>query len=337
MNKLSASTPKALGLILGSLLTACGVDPFASAPAAGNPDGTCVPPQEAQPEDSSRPDRLVGDGTPESCTQDALVAALRAGRIIAFNCGPNRTTIYTTATIDISLSANQELIIDGGGTIAISGSGVHRIFNVDACQGRTTSKKGICTDARLVMQNLTLMEGNAGGEDSLCGGALYVYGGLLKIVNCKFFRNQCNESRSQNGGALQVIQNAASEVHISNTTFGGADRFGNQARRGGAISGIGPLFGIYNSLFTNNAAIGNSYSAEGGAVSLNNVGSARLCGDAFINNSSNGSGGAISFSGASGNSRLTIENTSIMSNANMFENTEYSGIWITEGILDARP
>ncbi|MFW6031422.1 MAG: hypothetical protein ACOC9T_02425, partial [Myxococcota bacterium] len=44
-------------------------------PPAGNPAGHCAVPAEAAPVDTSNPDTVVGDGSPESCTGDAFVEA----------------------------------------------------------------------------------------------------------------------------------------------------------------------------------------------------------------------------------------------------------------------
>jgi hypothetical protein len=50
-------------------------------PAAGNPDGDWSVPDEAMQEDTSAPDHVIGDGTPASCTSDAVVAAVAEGGI----------------------------------------------------------------------------------------------------------------------------------------------------------------------------------------------------------------------------------------------------------------
>src|SRR5271165_43639 len=62
-------------------------------PPAGYPDGHAQIPPEAQAEDVSKPTTVVGTGTPASCTSDAFVAAVAAGGIITFDCGPTPTTI----------------------------------------------------------------------------------------------------------------------------------------------------------------------------------------------------------------------------------------------------
>ncbi len=62
-------------------------------PAAGNSDAACDVPAEGAAEDASKPDRVVGTGTPESCTGAAFVAAVAQGGVITFDCGPDEVTI----------------------------------------------------------------------------------------------------------------------------------------------------------------------------------------------------------------------------------------------------
>ncbi len=60
---------------------------------AGNAGAACAVPPEAQLEDVSQPDRVVGYGSPESCTADAFVSAVASGGKITFDCGPSPVTI----------------------------------------------------------------------------------------------------------------------------------------------------------------------------------------------------------------------------------------------------
>jgi hypothetical protein len=46
-------------------------------------------------------------------------------------------------------------------------------------------------------------------------------------------------------------------VYVVNTTFGGADGYGNSCSNGGGISSIGVSWTIINSLFSYNRAVGN--------------------------------------------------------------------------------
>ncbi|HRA36026.1 MAG TPA: hypothetical protein PK748_13895, partial [Acidimicrobiales bacterium] len=63
---------------------------------AGNPDGTATVPVEAQAVNTSSPTRVIGTGTPASCTSAAVVNAVALGGIITFNCGPDPITIPMT-------------------------------------------------------------------------------------------------------------------------------------------------------------------------------------------------------------------------------------------------
>src|SRR5690349_20359757 len=65
-----------------------GTDPD-TGPPAGNPDGTCLVPAGGDVEDVSTPTAVIGDGTPASCTSDAVVAAVAGGGVITFDCGPD--------------------------------------------------------------------------------------------------------------------------------------------------------------------------------------------------------------------------------------------------------
>jgi len=64
-------------------------------PAAGNPAGQEYVPPAGRPVSTSHPDHVIGDGTPASCTSQAVVAAVAAGGVITFSCGPRPVTIMT--------------------------------------------------------------------------------------------------------------------------------------------------------------------------------------------------------------------------------------------------
>src|SRR5689334_15531384 len=81
----------------------------------GNPDGSCLAgvPAGGNPADVSRPTTVVGTGTAASCTFDALDAAVTAGGVITFDCGPDPVTIAVTRTLNLPLM--KDTVIDGGG------------------------------------------------------------------------------------------------------------------------------------------------------------------------------------------------------------------------------
>jgi hypothetical protein len=63
-----------------------------------------------------RADPVIGDGTPASCTSDASVAAVAAGGVITFSCGPAPVTITMTATAKV-VNARPKIVLDGGGRV----------------------------------------------------------------------------------------------------------------------------------------------------------------------------------------------------------------------------
>ncbi len=80
---------------------------------------------------------VVGDGTPGSCTEAALDAALVGGGSVTFNCGASPVTITVTAWKTIATKTS----LDGGGLITLSGGGATRVTvhqqqesDCDACK-----------------------------------------------------------------------------------------------------------------------------------------------------------------------------------------------------------
>jgi len=81
-------------------------------PPAGNPDGTAAVSVEARAVDTSSPDRVIGNGTPASCTSAAVVDAVALGGIITFDCGPAPITIDMYATAKVFNNASDEVVLD---------------------------------------------------------------------------------------------------------------------------------------------------------------------------------------------------------------------------------
>ncbi len=85
-----------------------------TAPAPGNPGGGAAVPAEALPVDTSRPTRVVGTGTPASCTSDAVVDAVTRGGIVTFDCGPAPVTITLDRTIRIPNDGARDIVVFHG-------------------------------------------------------------------------------------------------------------------------------------------------------------------------------------------------------------------------------
>jgi hypothetical protein len=228
----------------------------------GNPDGVYPIPAEAMLEDVSKPTSVVGIGTAESCTPEAFVAAVAAGGIITFNCGPDTATITLTTPAKVFNDKGPKIVIDGGGKVILSGGGSTRILYMNTCdedQVWTTDHCDNQESPQLTVQNLTFANANSKGETKYDGGgAIYASGGRLKVINSRFLNNVCADTGPDvGGGAIRAFEQYNNlPVYIVNSTFGGYDGVGNVCSNGGAISSIGVSWSIFNSLFSYNHAIG---------------------------------------------------------------------------------
>ncbi len=219
------------------------------------PDGAAV--------DTSQPDRVIGSGTPASCTGQAVVDAVALGGKIRFNCGPNPVTITLPSTAKV-FNNRPDVTLDGGGLVTLSGGDRVRILYQNTCdpaQVWTTSHCNNQETPRLTVQNIGFTQGNSTGQltDGGGGGAIFVRGGQFKIVNSVFTRNRCETTGPDMGGGavrvLSIYQNRP--VYVVGSTFGGGLGLGNSCSNGGALSSIGVSYSVYNSLLTHNSAVGN--------------------------------------------------------------------------------
>lgn len=251
----------------------------------GNPTGSAVVPPGMGLEDVSQPDRVIGTGTPASCTSAAVLSAVTAGGVITFNCGPDPVTITLTQTAKVR-NSTRKLVIDGGGKVTLSGGNSNRILYVDTCDSSLGTVSGNCLYApaypQVTVQNITFAGGNATNatyvspgdtnQGSNGGGAIFQLGGRLKVVKSAFVRNTCATNGPDLGGAaIRVLaQHSATPndldasyaarnqdpVYIVQSTFGGASGLGGNCSNGGAISGLRTPITVLNSLITHNNAIG---------------------------------------------------------------------------------
>jgi hypothetical protein len=317
----------------------------ACAPGAGNPNGGVGVPPAARAVDTSNPTRVIGNGTPASCTSAAVVSAVALGGIITFNCGPDPITITMAATAKIRNNTGPDIVIDGGGKVTLSGAGQRRILYMNTCdqaQVWTTSHCQNQDHPRLTVQNLTFEDGNATGQttDGGGGGAVFVRGGRFKIVNSRFFRNTCESTGPDIGGAaVRVLsQYNGQPVYVVNSTFGGAAGWGNTCSNGGAISSIGVSWIVLNSVMSFNNAIGNGANPQrpgtpgggsGGAIYMDgNEMTLRVAGTIIEDNHANEGGGAIFFVSNNRTGTMRIENSTLRRNPNDgFQTAGFPGIF----------
>jgi hypothetical protein len=317
----------------------------ACAPGAGNPSGTAAVPAEAAAVDTSNPTRVIGTGTPASCTSAAVVSAVAQGGIITFNCGADPVTIAMAATAKIVNNTGPDIVIDGGNKVTLSGLDQRRILYMNTCdpaQVWTTSQCQNQDSPRLTVQNLTFEHGNSTGQtfDGGGGGAIFVRGGRFKVVNSRFFQNTCESTGPDIGGAaIRVLsQYQGLPVYVVHSTFGGAEGFGNTCSNGGAISSIGVSWVVLNSVMSFSTAIGNGANPQrsgtpgggsGGAIYLDgNEMSLRVAGSIIRDNHANEGGGAIFFVSNNRTGTMRLEDTTLQRNPNdRFYTAGFPGIF----------
>lgn len=231
-------------------------------PAAGNPQGTCAIPAEARPADTRTPDHVVGNGTPASCTADAFIAAVAEGGVITFDCGPEPVVITLDRPAKVYNDAADDVVIDGGGLVTLSGGDTTRILYMNTCdpdQHFTTPHCDNQATPRLTVQNLTFEHGNSANEDEYDGGgAIWARGGQLRVINSRFFNNVCASTGPDvGGGAIRAFSQFENRpLFVVGSTFGGRSGYGNIGANGGALSSIEVNWSIINSVLSHNRAVG---------------------------------------------------------------------------------
>jgi hypothetical protein len=331
----------ALGVGLQAMI-GCGFDPAQDGPPAGNPEGSCLVPAEAAAEDTSKPDRVIGNGTKESCTSEAVIIAVAAGGVITFNCGPDPVTIVLRQTAEV-LNSGPRVVLDGGGKVALSGGGSVRILRMNTCDTMQGWPASVCQSLggpALTVQNLTFVDGATNGADVDGGGAILAIGGVLKVVNCRFFRNSCVDGGWMGGGGAIRIrsQDPSTLSYVVHSTFGGSPGLGNFSINGGALAAVHASYLVLNSSFTYNQAIGVPRIGSGGAIYSFGDNKLNLCGVELSHNFAIGAGGGIWFGGHTifAKDILGLSSSSLHGNRNDSETSGYPGIFVERGRLDVQ-
>ncbi len=228
---------------------------------------------------------MVGSGTPTSCTEAALDAAVAKGGIVTFDCGPAPATITVTKEVPVATDTT----IDGGHLVTLSGGKKSRILHI-------TSAWNVATPL-LTAQNLAFTDGYTTDVPNTTstkegGAAIFEDGGSLTVIDCTFTNNQCATSgQDVSGGAING-QGIGTLVVVGSTFTG------NVGSNGGAIGTQDENVTVVNSTFLENSAIGTGGNpgngGDGGAMSYDGaMVSWTMCGDTFSKNEANASGGAI--------------------------------------------
>ena len=292
-----------------ALLVAALVNPAASGPATARAAlergarHVAVPPA-GQAVDTSNPTRWVGSGTPASCTSAAVVRAVKLGGIIRFRCGPDPVTIVMKRTAKV-VNTSKKVVLDGEGMVTLSGDGKRRILYQNTCDPDQIWTTDHCQDQatpKLVVQHLRFVRGNSTGQtyEGGGGGAIFVRGGQLKIVDTVFDRNRCDRHGPDVGGAAV---RALSQFHNRPVYVVGSTFRRGVCSNGAGLSSIGVSWSVYNSTFTDNRAVGTGANPPrrgtrgggSGAAIYNDGNKFRLlvAGTTMTGNHANEGGGAI--------------------------------------------
>jgi hypothetical protein len=316
---------------------------------AGNPDGHATVPAAGLAVATSDPNHVIGDGSPAGCTSAAVVQAVAEGGIITFDCGPSPVTITMTATAKV-VNTSHQVVLDGGGKVTLSGGGDNRILYMNTCDPAQTYTTSDCWEQQwpqLVVQNMTLTDAYSATQEtkgaSYGGGAIFDEGGQLKVVNSVFTGDQCYASGPDlGGGAIRATgMYMQVPVYITNDTF-----TGNSCSNGAALSGLYANFAVYNSLMTDNKAIGSGANpaasgtpggGSGGAIYTDGDGYNLLVdGSVMSGNTAREGGGAIFFVVDADGGTLTIDDSTLSGNpSGAFQNAP--GIFDNVNSVDTQP
>jgi hypothetical protein len=234
---------------------------------------TCDP--VALPEALARlPPNPLGDGTPESCSGDALAEKVSTGGVITFHCGEGSITIRLNA----ELVVNTDLVIDGGDLIADQPRVALRANNTTRALVVHSPENGPQTSVQL--KNLRIEDGRAAMErsddDSVGGGAIFNDGGQVIVDGCSLTHNSAGNTGGAIGGRGSLVVRRSSI-------------WGNTARKGGGIGmGQGEI------VIVDSTIDGNSADENGGGVYIAaSAGRMAICGSTISANTAVQIGGGL--------------------------------------------
>ena len=306
-----------------------------------------------KPVDVSNPRTIVGTGSPSSCSEDGLQAAIAAGGVITFNCGAQPVVIPITSQHEFR--NDMDTVMDGGNKVTLQGNGSTRLFlakSGDAPWHGGTPPYYQSTHTAVTFQNITLANGHSTGtpipalppgappycsqgtEIDGGGGVIYVQDMVLHVINSTFINNHSAPlGPDVAGGGVYALGSV--DVTIQGSTFQN-----NDGANGGAVGMLESNFKSVNNVYQSNQALGhdgnhnkpgsgcplhlNQYQVgdggSAGAVYLDgqDTNGPFICGDLFTQNHGgvNALGGAVLGAGDPGIQDLTITQSEFDGNSN---------------------
>lgn len=262
----------------------------------------------------------VGSGTPGSCTEAALDAALSGSGAVNFNCGAAPVSIILTGGKTITA----DTFIDGGGLVTLDGNGgAFALFQVNdgvnfSILDLTLRNAGAAiwtNTGNLNISGSTISDHNGVGFGAVKGD------GILNITQSTIKRNTYTAGSpgagiwSSGAGTLTIVDSEISgntqnngggaglfigsdNALIMNSTFSGNDATGSV---GGGMRNDGTGTIIVNSTFTGNSA------SSGGAIES-------IAGTLEINYSTIAGNTGTGISNQQQGVTLTLANTIIVAN-----------------------
>jgi len=227
--------------------------------------GVCTAPITAIDTSATAPS--VGNGTPASCTEAALRAAVAANAVVRFACGAAPATIAIATTIE--LPALRDTTIDGEGRVTLDGGGRARIFRLVNPNYRSNAKG-------LTLQRIALKNGQAPGSGYVApnpanracaygyadggGAAIEVRDARLHVIDVDLQGNAAATPGPDVGGGA-IYAAGSLDVGIVGSRF-----TGNSGANAGAVGALQSNLRIVNSTFTGNRASGTGMNYAGGAA-----------------------------------------------------------------------
>ncbi len=271
---------------------------------------------------------VLGNGTPGSVTTAQIQTALSAGGVIAFNLGPNPSTI----TVSQTLIASRETVLDGGGLVTLSGGNSRRILSIINPNPAENAPL-----FRVTLQNINLIDAMINDGR---GGAIYKEHDFefphkvsLKLLNCRFEGNDAPlDGSSQDDGGGAFYGELLNRIDVGNCQF-----INNSGSNGGALYSLGSLrLNIVDSQFSNNRAIGTGGNPGNGgnAGALGVDGGVRLvdvCRTRFVDNQSNAFGAGFFSVMYDQQSRSRFEDVEFRSNIQLGASQHTGGAYIQDG------